>query len=225
MKEPPLVAPIVHEGLGDRVYRTVRDLILGQLFPPGSKLNIEQLCRELRVSRTPVWEAMRRLESEGLVETVPRQGVFALNFRVERVVDLFAVRGALEGLAARLAASSLASQDRTALEQSHRELEAAFRASDIELYSRSAIELHNRVLAAAGNQVLGRQLENVYAQIHVLRLRSLHLPERLETSFEEHGRIVRAVIGGDADEAEAVSRRHATRVLEDALAVVRTAAP
>ena len=85
MKEPPLVAPIVHEGLGDRVCRTVRDLILGQLFPPGSKLNIEQLCRELRVSRTPVWEAMRRLESEGLVETVPRQGVFALNFRVERV--------------------------------------------------------------------------------------------------------------------------------------------
>ena len=85
MKEPPLVAPIVHEDLGDRVYRAVRNLILGQLFPPGSKLNIERLCRELRVSRTPVWEAMRRLESEGLVETVPRQGVCALNFRVERV--------------------------------------------------------------------------------------------------------------------------------------------
>jgi DNA-binding GntR family transcriptional regulator len=224
MKASPLVAPIVHEGLGDRVYKTVRDLILGQAFPPGSKLNIEQLGRELRVSRTPVWEAMRRLESEGLLETVPRQGVFVLNFSMERVMDLFAVRGALEGLAARLAASALAPEDRTALEQSLGELEGAFRTRDIERYSGGAIELHDRVLAAARNQVLSRQLQNVYAQIHLLRLRSLHLPERLDTSLDEHRRIVRAVIASDADEAEAVSRRHAERVLEDALAVLQKAA-
>ena len=60
--------------------------------------------------------------------------------------------------------------------------------------------------------------------IHLLRLRSLHLPERLDMSFDEHRRIVRAVIAGDADEAEAVSRRHAARVREDALAAVRKAA-
>jgi DNA-binding GntR family transcriptional regulator len=224
MAPPPLVAPIVHEGLGDRVYRTVRDLILGQAFPPGSKLNIERLCRELRVSRTPVWEAMRRLESEGLLETVPRQGVFVLNFSLERVRDLFAVRGALEGLAARLATSALTPGDRTALGQCVGDLEAAFRTRDLERYSRGAIELHDRVLAAARNQVLSRQLENIYAQIHLLRLRSLHLPERLDTSFDEHRSIVGAVTAGDADEAEAVSRRHAARVLEDALAAVRKAA-
>jgi DNA-binding GntR family transcriptional regulator len=223
MKLPPLVAPIVHEGLGDRVYKTVRDLILGQVFPPGSKLNIEQLCRELRVSRTPVWEAMRRLESEGLLETVPRQGVFVLNFSLERVIDLFAVRGALEGLAARLAASVLAPENRTALEQSLGEMEGAFRTRDLERYSRSAIELHDRVLAAARNQVLSRQLQNVYAQIHLLRLRSLHLLERLDMSLDEHRHIVRAVIAGDAGEAEVVSRQHAARVLEDALAAVQKA--
>ena len=80
------------------------------------------------------------------------------------------------------------------------------------------------MLAAARNQVLSRQLQNVYAQIHLLRLRSLHLPERLDTSLDEHRRIVRAVIASDADEAEAVSRRHAERVLEDALAVLQKAA-
>lgn len=221
----PIVAPLVHEALGDRVYRAVRELILGQLFPPGSKLNIEQLCRDLGVSRTPVWETMRRLESEGIVETVPRQGVFVLNFSMQRVTDLFAVRGALEGLTGRLAATALRIADRTALEQSLEELEAAFRNGDIERYSQTAIELHNRILVAARNQVLSRQLESIYAQIHVLRLRSLYLPERLQVSLDEHTRIVRAILEGRIDEAEAVSQRHAARVLEDALAVVGKAAP
>jgi DNA-binding GntR family transcriptional regulator len=216
----PVVAPLIHEGLGERVYKTIRDLILGQLFAPGSKLNVERLGRELGVSRTPVWEAMRRLESEGLVETVPRQGVFVLNFSMDRVVDLFAVRGALEGLGARLAASRMDPADRTALEQGLEELEAAFRGQDLERYSRNAIELHDRLLAAARNQVLSRQLENVYAQIHVLRLRSLSLPDRLAASLDEHSRIVRAVLAGSADEAEAIARQHAARVLEDALSAV-----
>jgi DNA-binding GntR family transcriptional regulator len=216
----PLVAPLVHEGLGERVYKAIRDLILGQFFAPGSKLNVEQLGRDLGVSRTPVWEAMRRLESEGLVETVPRQGVFVLNFSMDRVADLFAVRGALEGLGARLAASHLDLADRTALDQGLEDLEAAFRAQDIERYSRSAIELHDRLLAAARNQVLSRQLENIYAQIHVLRLRSLYLPNRLAASLDEHSRIVQAVLAGSPDEAESIARQHAVRVLEDALSMV-----
>src|SRR5215467_14137539 len=69
----PTVAMLVHESLGERVYRSLRDLILSQAYPPGSKLNVEQLCRNLGVSRTPVWDAMRRLETEGLVSTVARQ--------------------------------------------------------------------------------------------------------------------------------------------------------
>jgi DNA-binding GntR family transcriptional regulator len=73
---PPSVATLVHESLGERVYKSLRDHILSQAYPPGSKLNVEQLCRNLGVSRTPVWDAMRRLETEGLVSTVARHGVF-----------------------------------------------------------------------------------------------------------------------------------------------------
>src|ERR1044072_5223267 len=124
------IAPRQHESLGERVYRTVRDLILSQVFPPGSKLNVEQICRDLGVSRTPVWDTMRRLESEGLVNTVPRHGafvvnyaarlgsggvghpaprhgVFVLNCGADQIRYLFAVRGALEALAVRQAATRL----------------------------------------------------------------------------------------------------------------------
>ena len=213
----PSVAALVHASLGERVYKSLRELILSQAYPPGSKLNVEQLVRSLGVSRTPVWDAMRRLETEGLVSTVARHGVFVLNYGVDRIRDLFAVRGALEGLAAGEAARRLDAEDRAAIDAVMRVLDDAARARDLVGYSRAAIELHDRVLAAAGNQVLSRLLENVYAQILVLRLRSLFLPERLESSVAEHRAIAAAVIAGDAERAERLSRAHADHVLDDAL--------
>lgn len=216
-----MITPLLHESLGERVYRTVRDLILSQVFSPGSKLNVEQICRDLGVSRTPVWDAMRRLESEGLVNTVPRHGVFVLNYGVDQIRDLFAVRGALEALAVGQAARSLDDRSLAALEASMTEMERAAAAGEMEAYSRAAIEFHDRVLIAARNPVLSRLLENVYAQILVLRLRSLYLPERVESSVAEHRELFEAVRAGDVERGERLARAHALHVLQDALEFTR----
>jgi len=208
------IAPLLHESLGERVYRTVRDLILSQVFPPGSKLNVEQICRDLGVSRTPVWDTMRRLESEGLVNTVPRHGVFVLNYGADQIRDLFAVRQS---------AGHLDPDDHAGLEASMKEMEQAAAAGAIEQYSRAAIDFHDRVLGAARNQVLSRLLDNVYAQILVLRLRSLYLPERVESSVAEHRELFEAVVAGDADRGERLARAHADHVLQDALEFTRRA--
>jgi DNA-binding GntR family transcriptional regulator len=160
---------------------------------------------------------MRRLETEGLVSTVARHGVFVLNYGVDEVRDLFAVRGALEALAAGEAARRLDADERLALEVTVRRLEDAAREVDVEAYSRVAIDSHDLVLAAARNQVLRKLLETVYAQILVLRLRSLYLPERLASSVAEHRAIFAAVAAGDVDRAEHLSRAHADHVLADAL--------
>jgi len=217
------IGPLLHESLGERVYRTVRDLILSQVSPPGSKLNVEQICRDLGVSRTPVWDAMRRLESEGLVNTVARHGVFVLNYGADQIRDLFAVRGALEALAVRRAALNLDPDARAGLEARMKEMERAAGAGEMEQYSRTAIDFHDRVLAAARNQVLSRLLENVYAQILVLRLRSLYLPERVESSVAEHRALFEAVMAGDAERGDRLARAHADHVLQDALEFTRRA--
>ena len=201
----------------------MRDLILGQVFPPGSKLNVEQICRDLGVSRTPVWDTMRRLESEGLVNTVPRHGVFVLNYGVDQIRDLFAVRDTLEALAVRQAAQNLDADARIGLEATMKEMERAAGAGEMEQYSRAAIEFHDRVLGAARNQVLSRLLENVYAQILVLRLRSLYLPDRVESSVAEHRELFEAVTAGDAERGERLARAHADHVLHDALEFTRRA--
>jgi DNA-binding GntR family transcriptional regulator len=217
------IAPLLHESLGERVYRTVRDLILSQVFPPGSKLNVEQICRDLGVSRTPVWDTMRRLESEGLVNTVPRHGVFVLNYGGDQIRDLFMVRGALEALAVRQAARNHDADSRAALEATMAEMERAAAAGEMERYSRAAIDFHDCVLRAAGNRALTRLLENVYAQILVLRLRSLYLPERVESSVAEHRALFEAVISGDGERGERLARAHADHVLQDALEFIRRA--
>ena len=217
------IARLRHESLGERVYRTVRDLILSQVFPPGSKLNVEQICRDLGVSRTPVWDTMRRLESEGLVNTVPRHGVFVLNYGGDQIRDLFMVRGALEALAVRQAARNLDADSRAALEATMAEMERAAAAGEMERYSRAAIAFHDCVLRAAGNRALTRLLENVYAQILVLRLRSLYLPERVESSVAEHRALFEAVVSGDGERGERLARAHADHVLQDALEFTRRA--
>jgi DNA-binding GntR family transcriptional regulator len=112
-----------------------------------------------------------------------------------------------------------------ALEASMKEMERAAAAGEIDLYSRAAIEFHDRVLGAARNQVLRRLLENVYAQILVLRLRSLYLPERVASSVAEHREIFDAVVGGDAERGERLAHAHADHVLQDALEFTRRAEP
>jgi DNA-binding GntR family transcriptional regulator len=131
------------------------------------------------------------------------------------------VRGALEALAVRQAARNLDADSRPALEVAMTGMEHAAAVGDMERYSRAAIDFHDGVLRAARNHALTRLLENVYAQILVLRLRSLYLPERVESSVAEHRALFEAVMSGDGDRGERLARAHADHVLQDALEFTR----
>jgi DNA-binding GntR family transcriptional regulator len=213
--------PLPHLNLGDRVYQTVRERILAQAFPPGARIRVEDFTRSLGVSRTPVLDALRRLEAEGLVATVPRQGIYVVSFTRRRAEELYAVRGALDGLAARLAAGRAAARLLDAdvvprLRALLADQAAAVRARDYARFSRADIEFHDAVREAAGNATLSRTLEAIYGQILVLRLRTLNLAERAAPSVEEHGRVLDAIERGDPGGAEAAARRHVELVSADA---------
>jgi DNA-binding GntR family transcriptional regulator len=97
----PSVKRIQKLNLGDQVYQVLKQMIANYRFVPGSHLNVEKLTRDLGVSRTPVWEAVRRLEQEGLVRNEPKRGVRILELTPETALELYAVREALESLAVR----------------------------------------------------------------------------------------------------------------------------
>ena len=211
---------IQHSPVGQSVYRALQDLLARHHFAPGQKLNVEALARDLGVSRTPVWEALKKLEVEGVMCTRPRKGVYIAALDAEKAREIYVVREVVEGLAARLAARNIAAPELRALEHSLDAQEAAVAAGDVAAMSRADIEFHNMVVQAARNETLARILRSLYGQILVLRLQTLNLKDRLRPSVMEHQRIFAALKSGDPNRAESAARRHIRMVLRDAMAVL-----
>ena len=211
---------IQHSPVGHSVYRALQDLLARHTFAPGQKLNVEALSRDLGVSRTPVWEALKKLEVEGVVRTRPRKGVYITALDADKAREIYVVREVVEGLAARLAARHITAAELRALERSLDAQAAAGEAGDVPAYSRTDIEFHNVIVQASRNDTLNRILRSLYGQILVLRLQTLNLKDRIRPSILEHKRIFAALKSGNPAGAEAAARRHIRMVLRDALAVL-----
>ena len=99
------MAKLQRENLSNQIYAVLKEMIADHRFQPGARLNIQSIAKDLDVSLTPVWEAVRRLEQEGLGENIHNRGVFMSSLTAEKALDLYVVRDMLEGMAARPAAS------------------------------------------------------------------------------------------------------------------------
>jgi DNA-binding GntR family transcriptional regulator len=202
-------------------YSAVKQVLLSNKYAPGGRVDIEELCQNLGVSRTPVFDALNRLEAEGLVEIVPRKGVYLVTLSEEKAHELYVVRESLEALATRLAASSLTDKQ---LEQLKRVLEKqalCLENGDPQGYANATIKFHNLIVEAAGNKTLERILNAVYSQMEALRLRTLYLPTRLRQSFAEHKKIFESLSKRDPERCERVAREHLAATREYALELLR----
>jgi len=201
--------------LAEQAYQVLHDLLLsGERFSPGAKISIEELSRELGVSRSPVWAAVARLEAEGIVEVRPRQGVFFIGFDHSRLRELFYVREVLEGSIARLAAQHCDAAVLAALRASVERQRKAGADGDLEIYAEEASAFHQVLATASGNRVLEEMVQKLLAQIHAMcvrRTRRFGFLQRLE---EEHAALVEALERSDGDAAEAAARAHIRRVAE-----------
>ncbi len=121
--------------LSGDAYSFVWELFInGDRYNPGDKISVEELSRELGVSRTPLWGAINRLEAEGIVEIVPRQGVYLINYDPQRVLEIYAAREALEGMAARLAAEKITDRQLTNLKTNIEDQRDYLAKGDIDRY-------------------------------------------------------------------------------------------
>jgi DNA-binding GntR family transcriptional regulator len=202
----------VHANLGDLVANEIRVAILAGNLAPGERLKQEQLAEDMGVSRIPVREALRILEAEGLVETRPGRGSQVVDLTRESASDVLMVRGALEGLAARLAAErvtpEVVSRLRAAVEEGKRASDAGDHGSASDAHTQFHLELGR----AGGNSHLRAELEHWPAKPEWIV--ATLLQSRSEYSWLEHEAIVDAVANGDADQAERLTRVHSEHVIE-----------
>ena len=189
-------------------YDAIRARILSGAIAPGDRLREIALADEMGLSRTPVREAMRRLEQDGLVEHVPHRGAIVRTLDPQQVTELYLIREVLEGTAARLAAQQASAAEVEAL----RALLAtqpgeAEDAGGVEASRRNAV-FHRAIRDAAHNRFLLRAMEGVTASLALLGPTTLGMPGRIPEAAAEHAAILEAIAGRDGDAAEAAARAH-----------------
>lgn len=167
-----------------------------------------QLAEQMGVSRTPVREAIRKLELEGFVVMVPRKGAYVSDISVKDVVDIFEVRAALEGLAAGLAAERITEDELDELEKCLFEISEVSSKQEIGAVVKVDTQFHEILYRASRNQRLTSIITHLQEQVQRFRSTSLALPGRTKDAVEEHKKIVEAVSERNVELAQALAREH-----------------
>ena len=190
--------------LVDRVYGCLLDAISEGSMAPGSRIMQEDIAEQLAVSRQPVLQALRLLKKDGFVLDAPGRGVLVAPLDVAWLMQIYQVRSALDGLAARLAAQSNYQVDSRLITRGRN----AARGSDIKAMLAADIEFHVAIYAASGNPLIAQS-----AQLHWHHIRRamgavLQVSTMRESIWDEHEAIAAAISSGDADAAESLIRQH-----------------
>jgi DNA-binding GntR family transcriptional regulator len=207
--------------LRQQVLAVLRRAILEFHFKPGDRLIERELCDLVGVSRTSVREALRHLESEGLVQNLPNKGPVVATVTREDAQALYEVREALEGLAARLFTERATAKQVASLEQALDGLAAAFGQGDIRSIVSEATAFYDVLLEGCGNPIIRDQIRALQARVVFLRGTSMSQPGRAPGSLQEMSAIVKAIVRREAAAAEDAAKVHVCRARDAALAVLQ----
>lgn len=211
------VLPLAEEetlSLSERAYRRLRDSIIQGLLAAGTRVSERSLAAALGISAQPVREALRRLEQDGMVVTLPRRGTIVAEIGPQKLAEIGRIRVALEGVAAALAAERLSVADLAALDGIVRAMRIATAAEDTEVLNDCNERFHLLLHAATANQFLMRSLRALRAYDQSGRLRAVgSTPRALPQALREHVAILAALRARDPVLAEDRMRQHILRSL------------
>lgn len=196
---------IKFEKLSDKVFEALKEMISDFRFRPGAWINVEELAKELGVSRTPVWEAVRRLEQQGLLINVPNRGVFMRELTPEMALELYSVREVLEGMAGRLAARRMDGQVLKQMEKCLGKQRRAIENNDMVGYSRLDYEFHAAIYENCGNAYLQEVLEGCKNKMRPL---STHIEPIIDRLYQDHVEVLEALKAKDPAQTEKKLRKH-----------------
>lgn len=203
-----------HIDLTSWIHDELKSQILHHKLKAGQKIIQEEVAQELGVSRTPLLKALQMLETEYLVESVPRRGYFVREISTKELIDIFYYREVLDGLAARLVAERAKDSDIKAIKECFTPFINTNGKINEDKYEKADQRFHFLIKEKCGNSILSRV--EMLGNIHVLAYqRGLLRPP--EETLPEHEKIIKALEDGDADKAEEFMRMHIRRSRESLL--------
>jgi DNA-binding GntR family transcriptional regulator len=200
--------PPVRETVAAAAYRQLREAILAGRIPMGNRINEAELAAEWGISRTPIRDALRRLEAEGLVQASPGRGMVVPVLARADVEELYALRETLDGMAARLAAERATPSALTQLNTLLKAYGAALKRDDLPLLVQTDAALHDAVVQMAQNRRLEDAAHVTRLRLHGLHARSFTLRGRAGRTFREMATLVAAIRTKNVARAEAAMRTH-----------------
>lgn len=208
------------EPVSDSVLSRLSDAIMSGELKPGAKISEPEVSKRYGISRAPLREAIRRLEERNLVSRIPRQGARVVVLSPARIEQIFVIREAVEGMAAREAARNITPAEVASLQASLERQREAARDSGSHAYPFKSLDTdyHAAIARASRNEFLAKFLcEDYQALIEICRRQQRRRPERAHRSLIEHGQIVDALAQRDPDLAEMLMRRHVAAARKDVL--------
>ena len=216
MRREFIVRPIDGNfSLKEHIYDVLREGIMAMdIYADDAQLKLDerQLSDQLQISRTPIREALARLEQEGLVRVVPRKGVFILRKSVDEILEMITVWAALESMSARLVTERAGDSDIASL----RKLLARYGRDEakthLDEYSEANIRFHRRILELAGCALLLSTADGLFVHMRAIRARTMTEGDRIARSIVDHKHIIEAIEARDADLAERLVREHTLKL-------------
>ena len=202
---------LVQNSLHQQVAVTLREQIFSGALLPGSFIDEVALCDSLKISRTPLREALKVLTAEGLLRHEPRRGCFVSEVTARDLEDIFPVIALLEGRCAFEAARNASDADLAALKTLHDRLKDHADAGRIQDYYATNLLIHEAIIMLANNRWLAQTIADLRKILKLARLQQLHAPGRLAQSLSEHLSVYAALMSRDSEGADAAMRTHLTR--------------
>ena len=212
------MAELRDPSLRGRVFQIIRERILTGHYKENEELREAVLGEELGVSRTPVREALRQLELEGLVEIIPNKGAYVTGITKKDVQDIYAIRSLLEGLSARWATEHIAQEQLDRMEELillsefHSQKKSGEQEDQVVALDGS---FHEILYEASNSRILHHVLSDFHKYVQIARKDSVHKKDRAEKSIAEHKAILQAIRDHDADLAEQLADEHIRHVMEN----------
>ena len=207
--------------LHDQVAARLRSMLVEGRIAPGAKLNERQLCEQLRVSRTPLREAIKLLAAEGLVDLLPNRGAVAVKLTEADVLNTFEMLAMLEGMSGELAAQRITDAELAELRALHFEMLACHARRDLSGYYRLNALIHTGINEAARNPVLATTYRSINARVQSLRFRTNQDDAKWAHAVQEHEQMIAALQARDGPALRLVLEVHVLRMRDAVLALLR----
>lgn len=215
------VLEIHRSALHEQVSARLRTMLVEGRIPPGGKLNERELCELLRVSRTPLREAIKLLAAEGLIDLLPNRGAVAVRLGEADILHAFEMLANLEGMSGELAAERMGDVELAELKALHYEMLACYSRRDLSGYYRLNALIHTAINNAAGNPLLSKTYREINARVQSLRFRTNQDGAKWQRAVREHEAMLEALGAHDGAGLKAILVEHLLRKRDTVLELMR----